>query len=156
MQNFNDFYVDSESPLELFSGLVLAVVRSRFVSDPMKPVRAKELLENEELKAFMKDELGMFNYEQSLTTKALHLQSLLAKVEEFDKKGERRKLAMMKSDSFPLALQIAERDYSLKTESLHYWQKQYKQYGPQLEELLQQRPRTKKSSRRKSRKKPRS
>jgi len=122
MRNYHDHSLDRESPVELFAGLVLAVVRSHFWPDPKKPLRAKEMLENESLKNFMKNELGMFNQEQALVTRALQMQVLLSKPKEFEKRGGRRQLAVIRADAFPLALLMAQRDYSLDIEDLHYWQ----------------------------------
>jgi poly(A) polymerase len=112
-------------PPELFGLLVHAFVRAFLQPDPSE--RARDLLENEKFQTWMRDELGMFKFEQSLAMKALHVEPLLAKRKEFQRRGERRQMALLAADAFPLALSFAERDYCLSCEDLLYWGQRYRQ-----------------------------
>ncbi|MCB0389802.1 MAG: poly(A) polymerase [Bdellovibrionales bacterium] len=132
MQNYHDYPLNKEQPVELFAMFVLAVLRSSFFKDHDVPIKAKDILENEQIKVFMKDELGMFNYEQNALAKSLQMQSVLQKTDSFDKKGVRRRLAVLKNEAFQLALAIAERDHSLSCEQSLYWKQQYKTFMPQI------------------------
>ncbi len=113
------------TPAELFGLLIHAFVRAFMQEDPAASSRSREVTESEKLLIWMRDELGMFKFEQALATKALQVEPLLAKRKEFQRKGERRQKALLTNDAFPLALKFAERDYCLSSEDLHYWTEQY-------------------------------
>jgi poly(A) polymerase len=106
-------------PGELFAVLVHSFVRAFLEADPHKSSRS--VFENEEFQAWMRDELGMFKHEQALTVKALHVESLLARRKEFQRKGERRQRALLSNDAFSLAFRFATQDYLLSCEDLLYW-----------------------------------
>jgi len=88
---------------------------------------------NEEFQTWMRDELGMFKHEQTLTVKALHAEPLLARRKEFQRKGERRQRALLSNDAFPLAYRFACQDYLLSCEDSLYWSQAF-------EELCRQNP----------------
>jgi poly(A) polymerase len=123
-----------ESPLELFADLVRSYVRSYIEPDPHAPLKAKELLEHEGLAFLMREEMGMFKYEQSLVAKALQMQSLLNKRDEFERKGEKRQMALLRNEAFPLALRLAYHDLSLNCEDLHFWRSSFEKHRPEIEE----------------------
>lgn len=112
-------------PADLFAFLVHCFVRSSLQSDPSAATRARSLTENEPFQAWMRDELGMFKFEQALTVKALHVEPLLARRKEFQRKGERRQRALLANEAFPMALNFAKRDFFLSCEDLLYWNQQY-------------------------------
>ncbi len=115
------------SPSELFGLLVLAFVRAFVQNDPDSGAGAKgrNILEDERLQKWMRDELGMFKLEMTLAGKALHVETLLARRKEFQRKGERRQRALLVNEAFPMALRFAQQDYFLSCEDLHYWQQQF-------------------------------
>jgi poly(A) polymerase len=113
------------SPGELFAALVHSFVRAFMESDPHKAARA--VFENEEFQTWMRDELGMFKHEQTLTVKALHVEPLLAKRKEFQRKGERRQRALLGNDAFPLAYRFASQDFLLSCEDSLYWGQAYQE-----------------------------
>lgn len=121
LSHFHDKVLDRENPIELFGALMLIVFRLLVESDPLKSVRTKDVLENPRLFNLMKDELGLFKHEQSLFSRALQIQSLLLKRSEFERKGERRRNTLLTNEAFPLALQLAERDYLLSPNDYHFW-----------------------------------
>lgn len=150
LQNYHDYYIDGERPLDLFAMLCLAIIRSLFPDDFHFEVKSHDLLEHEKIKSFMKDELGMFNYEQIAFAKALQMQSILTKHESFSSKGHRRKLAVLGSEVFPLSLAIAQRDHSLRPEQVVYWRGEYQNLLPEIldeQKTVMLRKRTKRSRR---------
>jgi poly(A) polymerase len=113
------------TPSDLFGLLVHAFVRAFLQDEPSAGPRSRDVFEDERLLRWMRDELGMFKFEQALTLKALHVEPLLAKRKDFQRKGERRQRALLTNDAFPMALMFAERDYSLSAEDFLYWNEQY-------------------------------
>lgn len=152
LQATYDKALDRNNPVELFGILVLAWVRARLSSDPQKGFKSKDLLEHPELSTLMKDELGMFKYEQSLVTKAIHLQTTLARRQEFERKGERRQMAVLRNESLPLALKIASRDFTVSTEDWHFWLNKYWEALPKIQELRDDEKSQRKTKRRRPRK----
>lgn len=113
------------SPGDLFGLLVLAFVRAFMQPNPDAGSGTRALFENERFQTWMRDELGMFKFEQALTTKALHVEPLLAKRREFQRKGERRQRALLTNEAFPLALRFSQADYLLSCEDALYWAESY-------------------------------
>lgn len=119
------------APAELFGSLVHAYVRAFLQDEPAAGPRVRDTFEDETFQKWMRDELGMFKFEQALTVKALHVEPLLGKRKDFQRKGERRQKALLTNDAFPMALKFAERDFSLSSEDLHYWTERYDQLKEQ-------------------------
>jgi uncharacterized membrane protein YgcG len=113
------------TPVELFALLVHAYVRACLQPDPLEGPRARSVLDDENFQTWMRDELGMFKFEQALTVKALHVEPLLARRREFQKRGERRQRALLTNEAFPLALRFAGRDYCVSCEDQLYWSELY-------------------------------
>jgi hypothetical protein len=67
----------------------------------------------------------MFKFEQALVLKALHMQPLLARRKEFQRRGERRQAALIRNPGFPLALSWCERDRCLTGEDMLFWSENY-------------------------------
>ena len=114
------------SPGDLFGMLVLSYARA-FVpaADPSFGARASDAMEEEKIQAWMRDELGMFKFEQTLAVKAMHVEPLLAKRREFQRKGERRQRALLTNEAFPLALRFSTFDFFLNCEDCLYWTERY-------------------------------
>jgi poly(A) polymerase len=136
LQNYHDYFIDKEKPVELFSMLCLAVYRSLYLQSQSISRKSEDILEDPIMKIFMRDELGMFNYEQSSFAKALHMQSLLQKNESFKNKGERRKMAVLSNEIFPLAFAISRRDHHLTPDQIAFWQQEYWLSWPKLQEFM--------------------
>lgn len=129
-----------ETPLELFSGFVLAYYLSTHDGEIPEDLRAHDLLENESLVTLMRDELGMFKSEQMLVARALHMMTLLLKRREFENRGERRRKAIVTNEAFPLALKLSEREYWLPPQDLCFWQSELERH-PEATERRPKRPR---------------
>lgn len=121
LRHLHDWATDKQSSSELFALLVHAFVRSFVQPDPMAPTRQRDWENNEDLNRWMRDELGMFKVEQTTTLKAMQMQGLLAKRAEFERRGDRRQAAVFQNDAFPLAMKMAEKDFSLSQGDLHFW-----------------------------------
>ena len=114
-----------DSPADLFSMLVHAYARAFVQMEPQAVPKGRSGLEDEKFQTWMRDELGMFKFEQTQAVKALHVEPLLAKRKEFQARGERRQRALLTNDAFPLAMRFAEQDYLLSCEDLLYWKQRY-------------------------------
>lgn len=117
LRQFHERPLDLASPLELFGTLLLAVLRSH----DDEQIRGRETLDKPEMIQLMRDEMGMFKYEQALFSKALQLHALMKRKREFEKRGPRRRQAVVQTDAFKIALQLAERDYWLSADELLFW-----------------------------------
>jgi poly(A) polymerase len=127
LRDTHDHIGDKSNALEMFGSLVHAFVRTFLIPDPTETLKNKDLMEHPVLVPWMRDELGMFKFEQTLVLKALHTQSLLIRRKEFQRRGERRQAALMRNPSFPLSLQWCERDCALSGEDLYFWKSNFEQ-----------------------------
>ncbi|MCB0420905.1 MAG: poly(A) polymerase [Bdellovibrionales bacterium] len=145
------YSADFETPLELFSGLIYAYFRVFVEPDETQPIRANQILENYKIQQLMSSELGMFKYEQSALAKALQALHLLQKREDFEKKGPKRQLNLLKMESFPLALKIARWDHLISNNDWHYWTKVYGDARETIEsQILEEKKKKKRRSRSRS------
>lgn len=141
--------VDQESPIELFGLLVFAYLRSLTELDNQQQLKK---LREESHESFLKDELGMFKYEQARLIKALQITQNLERSDDFKRKGERRQMALLRNEAFPLALTFAEMDYLLNTQDIAFWHEKYREALPQIEEYERQKAAKKKPPRRRKKK----
>lgn len=128
LSSYHDKHINLELPLELFSALILSYIKNTplfsYNSFSLKAF-PQEVQEN--LLNFMKNELGMFKYEQDLVLKSLRLKRLLHHRFRLEKKPKKMK-ALIKESVFPLALKLAERHHSLSAEDLYFWKKNGKTF----------------------------
>ena len=122
---------NTASPVELFGVIVLAYVRA--TSEDYTPINANRFLENETNLQLLRNELGLFKYEQSQVARALQVSQTLTKTDEFRRKGERRQMAILKNDSFPLALTMTQYDYLLPPEDIYFWHTAYDKAFPEID-----------------------
>lgn len=113
------FVLDIENPAELFGYLVLAYYRSAKNPNPQSRVVANDLLKDPDLKKFMAEELGMYNLEQAMVTKALEMQSRLEKIKNPEESGG----SLLKHEALPLAMMMARSDFILPPEQVLKWEK---------------------------------
>lgn len=129
-------------PGDWFGMLMHAFVRSFVYVDLAGTSPAsREIMEDEELGKWMRDELGMFKLEQTVAVKALHVESLLARRADFEKRGERRQRAVISNEAFPMALKFAECDYLLSSSDMLFWRQAVTKAGPIERESSGGRPR---------------
>jgi len=149
LRGFHNFR--RESPTELFAGLMLAVCKLKLKLDLEKDdLLAFDPSEDPDLQTLMRDELGMFKLEQANFVKALRLIPLLKRRHEFEKRGPKRKSAIVRNEAFPLALRLAEHEVLLSVEDLHYWRFEYENRQDRNEDDLHRPPRRRRRRRRRS------
>lgn len=136
-----------ESPIELFLGLINAYVRTMVEPDVNVTLKTNDLLEHPELFPLMKDDLGLFKYEQKAICKALQLQSTLAQPERQSKTG--RIFSIINSESFPLAVYLCRLEQSAPLSTLEFWIEEYKKALPQIRAKKQKREEQSKKRKRK-------
>lgn len=111
-------------------------------------------LDDERFQHVMRDELGMFKFEQSAIVKAMEMVPLLTRTEDIRKRGERRQIALLKSEGFSLALQIAILDHHLSGEKTLFWTSLQERLSSQLADMAQDEKEQRRSERRKRRHRP--
>ncbi len=134
LSQIHSFPIDTQNPLELFAHLLYSVVRASLDPEAAKSFHSRDILEHPMLAPLMRDQLGLFKYEQHLIAKALHMEPLLKKRVDFERRGDRRKMALLTAEGFPLALSLAQKDYLLSPSDLHFWLHNYWSAQPQIEE----------------------
>ncbi len=117
----HDFVVDRQSPIELFAILATAFAIAKGHLDPTKNVPTGHYSNNEEIKLFLKDEVGVFAAEMNEICGAWEMAPKLLDMETFIRKGRRRQQALISQPSFPLALRLAELEHLLPPQVLHFW-----------------------------------
>jgi len=141
-----------KEPAELFAFLVHAFYRAFVQPDP-NHIRSKDILEHEDLCLWMREELGMFKSEMALAAKALHFEGILDRIEDFDRKGERRQMAQLSHEAFPLALFFGERDFKLDSGGAAYWREKF-EWAQGRKEFHTEEEDPRKKRRRRTRKRP--
>jgi poly(A) polymerase len=149
LRHIHDFAVDKQNPQELFALLMLAYVRTMVQPDVALPLKASEWEEHPALDPLMRDELGIFKFEQSVIAKALHMQSTLQRLDDFTRRGSRRQLAVLRNEAFPLALTLGERDYALPSKTIVFWRQALNEASGQLAALPNESRRRRRRRRRK-------
>jgi poly(A) polymerase len=130
---YRSVVIDPAETTQLFTWLVYSMYQAAVNGPSMReqPIT----IHDEVFQRFMRDELGMYRFEQQVLTKAIDLLRLIQKTEEFKRRGERRQLAFMKNEGFKLAMRIAETDLLLNPLQLAFWRGAYDRLAPELEVL---------------------
>lgn len=136
---WNEMDLDPSDPSELFSALILAYVRSIIENEPDSPLTTLELVQNENLKLLMRDELGMSNWEQNMALSAIQLQSDLIHMEEFKKKSKKRQIGFLRNEALPMGLLLARIDHTISPMNLSFWHHSLEQAQPEIERLNKER-----------------
>lgn len=135
LQRAADIPWNLDSPVDLFSMLILAYTRTIFPDETYLQINANRFLEDPKHGDFLRNQLGLFKYEQGQVARALQICHTLEKTKEFQRKGERRQMALLKNDSFPLALKMAQHDLLISPAELLFWSELYQKVLPQLQSL---------------------
>ncbi len=128
---------ESADTIHLFGWLVYSLFQTVVETEGLGSERPEDIMNQDRFQQFMRDELGMYKFEQLTVTKALSVVDMLGRAEEFKKRGERRQFAVVKNEGFLLALQMAEVDYLLPPDLLQFWKDLYVRYLPELERMAQ-------------------
>ncbi len=126
LSRINAVGIDKSNPVELFSGFMMAFMKAQYGEDPWNH---EELFNDSRLAYFMREELGMFKLECSVFFKALHLMQSLTRIENYLRKGERRQMAFVTNDTFPLTLKLAMMDFSVSASDFHFWTQQIEKFS---------------------------
>jgi poly(A) polymerase len=122
--------VDAAEPIQLFGWITYAMLQAARTAPSMRD--SLITIDEDVFQKFMRDELGMFRFEQIVLTKAIQLLPLVARTEEFKRRGERRQLAFMKNEGFRMAMRIAETDYLLTPAQFAFWRNAYDKLSDEL------------------------
>lgn len=106
-----DICIDMQNTTELCTPVVLGFIRA------MQDHPDFEKL----LNVFLKDELMLFKAEQAVIFGSLELIDNLGSVDNFKKRGTRRQQAFLKNELLPLAIKIAQAEYTIRPEVLQFW-----------------------------------
>ncbi len=114
-----------EDPTELLSGFMFAFLKAHYGEESWD----LESIQNEErFQFFLREELGMFKQEQATFFKALQLIHNLQKIDLYMRKGERRQMGFLRNEALPLALKLAQLDYTICGSQLAFWHGQFKRF----------------------------
>jgi len=114
-----------DDPTELLSGFMFAFLKAHYGEGSWNLL---EIQEDERLQFFLREELGMFKQEQATFFRALQIMHSLQKVDQYLRKGERRQLGFLRHEGLPLAVKLAQMDYSVAGSLLAFWEGQFKRF----------------------------
>lgn len=124
---------DPSETTQLFGWLIFSMLKAAQDGPSERPEPIS--LEDELFQAMMRDELGMFKFEQTVVMKAVELLPNLKRADDFKRRGERRQLALMRNEGFRLAVRFAEADYELDGRQLTFWKSAYDRMADELQEI---------------------
>lgn len=125
--------LDPSEPTQLFGWLVFAMFKAAQDGPSTRPEPIS--IEDELFQYMMREELGMYKFEQTALSGAIDLLPALGRTEDFKRRGERRQLGLMKNEGFRLALRFAEADYQLSAAQLAFWREAYGKLAGEIQEL---------------------
>ncbi|HEY8271573.1 MAG TPA: poly(A) polymerase [Pseudobdellovibrionaceae bacterium] len=114
-----------DDPTELLSGFMFAFLKAHYGENSWN---LAQIQNDDRLQFFLREELGMFKQEQATFFKALQLMHHFQRVDLYLRKGERRQLGFFRNESVPLAMKLAQIDYSVAGTLLMFWQGQAKRF----------------------------
>lgn len=131
LENLRASVVDDADTGQLFSWLLATVIETL--------TEEGATLSEDELNAVMRDELGMYKFEQSLVVDALKLRQLFENTHEHRRKGERRQSGLVRREGFVQALRLAIADYRVSAADVQFWQDLYERVRPEIEAARRER-----------------
>lgn len=114
-----------DDPTELLSGFMFAFLKAHYGEEHWD---LDQIQNEDKFQYFVREELGMFKQEQATFFKALQSISNLLKVDLYMRKGERRQIGFLRNETLPLALKLAQLDYTVSGSLLAFWQGQFKRF----------------------------
>jgi hypothetical protein len=115
--------IEMSSATELFSAFVYCFLKSYHETEGLDCL---DLMENPDITRFLREELGVFRIEASLLGRALELMPQLNNIDNYLRKGHRRQISYLANEVLPLAIRIAQLDYSLLGKNLYFWTNEFK------------------------------
>ncbi len=150
---FSQFIDDPSDNVQLFGVFLFSILKSISEVDQERFANNKEVFEEPFFENMMKDELGMFKYEQQSVARAVQLLNILPKIDSFAKRSPSRQLAMFRNEGFLLSLLFAEADCLIHPRKLSDWYELYQGFSGQLNEIENKKIQKRKNVRKKRAKK---
>lgn len=113
----------NKEPSELFGYLVASAVHAFILTDQFPP-KDKAWMDDKALGKWMHEELGLFKSEQSHVLRSIQIIGILSKRKEFEAKGERRRMAVLRNEAFALGLKLANQFKLLSPVDSYFWMEQ--------------------------------
>lgn len=110
---------------QLFAWLLAAIAETR--NEVGAPIG------DDELNAVMRDELGMYKFEQTLIFDIIKMQRTLERTGDIRRRGERRQGSLIRREGFALALRLALADCRLSSTDASFWLSLYEKARPEIE-----------------------
>ena len=129
---------DPNQPIELFGRLTLAYCRAHPNFQSSKTSNPMHWPTTSAFDRLLKEELGTFRYEQSYIGKACQMMPSLQRIQDFLKKGDRKRMALLKQECFPLSLLLSEADHWLSPSAQLFWQNLYDEALPEIRVVREQ------------------
>lgn len=143
-----EYHSHQSTPKELFTSLLFAYELAYQEVESQGP--HQDILLDPLLGQMMRNELGMFKYEQHDIAQAFQMLKMFPKLQDFKKRSRHRQQSFFMKESFPLALSMARIDYLIEPKALAEWKQMYEDFLPDLKDLTSpKKPR--RSSRRRTR-----
>lgn len=127
---YRNVVVDPTQPVELFGWLVYSMLQTALQGPTDRETPLK--IEDEVFQNLMREELGMYKFEQAALIKAVELLPSIQRVNDFSRRGERRQLSLIKNEGFKLGLQIAKSDFIVSPHGFQFWQDAVDRLAPDL------------------------
>ncbi len=121
---YKQYFYDQKDTILLYSLFMLSFLQARFPEEDVF-TNPKKMLEDPALNFFMREELGMFKYEQFAVVRAISYIKSLYKIERFKNKSYEKKMNILKVEAFPISLLLADIHFLLPPEDIKFWKKIY-------------------------------
>jgi len=132
LHKLHDIVPNPDNPADLFGGFLYSYYRAVHAQNPDFDDHPINFENDPKVKHFLRDELGMSNFEQRVFLKSLSLQPILRNVERIRQRGERRQNSIVVSDAFPLAISIAKVDHLISGSDYLFWKNIYRRALPKM------------------------
>lgn len=117
---------DPGRPSELFAWVIFSMLEvfkswQRQAEPETTPPEWYMPPSSDRFEEMLRTEFGMFKYEQAELMKAIEVQSILPRAEDFKRRGIRRQFAVLRNEGFELGLRLAELNQILSGEQAMFW-----------------------------------
>lgn len=112
--------INTHDPIELFGAVLYALLIALHGYN----FNVNEETDRNQFQVFCKDELGVFKAEMIAIVLSMQLVHVLTKHEQYLKKGERRKRALLANHHFDLALKLGLMSGELTSRDFVFWMKE--------------------------------
>ena len=112
--------INAHDPIELFGAVLYAFLIAEFGYG----FNVNEETDRNKFQNFCKDELGIFKAELIAIVLSMQLVHVLTKHDQYLKKGDRRKRALLVNHHFDLALKLGLMSGELTGQDFHFWMKE--------------------------------